>query len=73
MNTLLLILMLILLVFDIYVLKRNKKIFYRKIRNENKILFYKLQKQYLNNSSIEDVKDLISFLYNYYIERNKKK
>lgn len=35
---------------------------YNKINPQNKILFYKLKKQYLNNISNEDIKELQIFL-----------
>lgn len=44
----------------------------KEIKNNNKILFYKLQKQYLNNVSDDDIEDLIVCLNNYFIERKLK-
>lgn len=45
----------------------------REISPQNKILFIKLKKQYLNGCSNDDIKDLISFLVNSLIERKKRK
>lgn len=66
----------ILLILDIITIfllfkeiKINQVRFNRKIKSNNKILFYKLQKQYLNNCSIEDVEELIVFLNKYIKER----
>lgn len=65
--------LIILLIFDIYIYIRNKKLFNRNIKPNNKILFYKLQKNYLNNCDSEDIKDLICFLYQYLMNRKDKK
>lgn len=70
----------ILLIFDLITIillfreiKINKARFNKKIKSNNKILFYKLQKQYLNNSSYDDIEELIIFLNNYLKERKKNK
>lgn len=44
-----------------------------KIDPQNKILFYKLQKQYLYQCTDSDIKQLIYFLNNYLEERKLKK
>lgn len=49
--------------------KNNKKI---KISSQNKILFYKLKKQSLNNISINDIEQLRYFLSQEIKERKKK-
>lgn len=72
MNIFLILIIIFLLLFDIKVFNRNKKVFNTKISNENKILFYKLQKQYLNNVSDDDIRQLISFLMNNSLKYNRK-
>lgn len=60
----------IILLFDIiFYLKSNKNI---EISPNNKILFIKLKKQYLNNVSDDDILQLIFFLKKYLKERKKK-
>lgn len=53
-------------------IKINSFRFIRKIKPQNKILFYKLQKQYLNNCSNEDIGELLLFLNDYMLKRKEK-
>lgn len=69
MNYIILTISIVLLIIDIYIYQKNKQLFNRKIKNHNKIRFTKLSKQFLNNTDIEDIKDLISFLYKYIKEK----
>lgn len=65
---------LFLCLYTMYYMNTNFiKIKLRKINNKNQINFLRLQKQYLNNTSNEDIEDLIVYLYKYLIERKSKK
>ena len=61
---------LILLCYQLFTDRSYKKI---KISPQNKILFYKLQKQYLNNCSNNDIEQLIYFLEKYLEVKNENK
>lgn len=71
MNSIIILISSILLIIDIIIYQKNRKILKRKIKNHNKIRFTKLSKQFLSNTNEEDIKDLISFLYQY-LEKEKK-
>lgn len=72
MNYLILVISIIFLIIDLIIYQKNKQYFNRKIKNSNKMRFTKLSKQFLNNTDIEDIKDLICFLYKYIKEKKKK-
>lgn len=72
MDIILLILTITFLLIDLIIFYKNNKKYNSKISSQNKILFYKLKKQYLNNTSIEDIKQLITFLNKEVKEREKK-
>lgn len=71
MNSIIILISSILLIIDIIIYQKNRKILKRKIKNHNKIRFTQLQKQYLKNTSDDDIKDLISFLCQH-LEKEKK-